>query len=98
MIAPILLLFFLVVATMGRAVAIRTGPLSSGMALGLVLARTLGVSFPLFQPLGWFAPMFRKVRIELLPRFGPPGCGSRHQRQPKRRCQNRYSRLWQRAL
>ncbi len=49
MIAPVLVLFYLVFGTMGRAVALRVGPLSSGLALGVVLAWALGVSFPLFQ-------------------------------------------------
>lgn len=49
MIAPVLVLFYLVFGTMGRAAAVRAGPLSSGLALGLVLAWALGVSFPLFQ-------------------------------------------------
>lgn len=50
MIAPVLVLFYAVFGTMGRATAVRTGPLTSGIALGLVLAWALGVSFPLFQP------------------------------------------------
>jgi hypothetical protein len=49
MIAPVLVLFYLVFGTMGRDVALRAGPVSSGLALGVVLAWALGVSFPLFQ-------------------------------------------------
>lgn len=49
LIAPVLVLFFVVFGTMGRAAAKRSGPLASGMALGIVLAWALGVSFPLFQ-------------------------------------------------
>ncbi|WP_261385877.1 alpha/beta hydrolase [Tateyamaria omphalii] len=49
MIAPVILLFFLTFGVMGRAFARRTGPATSGLALGLVLAWALGVSFPLFS-------------------------------------------------
>jgi hypothetical protein len=49
MIAPVMVLFYLVFGTMGRATTLVTGPLSSGLALGGVLAWALGVSFPLFQ-------------------------------------------------
>jgi hypothetical protein len=49
MIAPVLVLFYLVFGTMGRDASMRAGPLSSGLALGLVLAWALGVSFPLFK-------------------------------------------------
>ena len=48
MIAPVLVLFYAVFGTMGRQVARRSGPAASGIALGLVLAWALGVSFPLF--------------------------------------------------
>lgn len=48
MIAPVLVLFYLVFGTMGRNVAARVGPAAPGLALGLVLAWALGVSFPLF--------------------------------------------------
>ncbi|MDW3221994.1 MAG: alpha/beta hydrolase [Paracoccaceae bacterium] len=50
MIAPVLVLFYVVFGTMARATALRSGPLTSGVALGIVLAWALGVSFPLFQP------------------------------------------------
>ncbi|APX12608.1 alpha/beta hydrolase [Tateyamaria omphalii] len=49
MIAPVILLFFLTFGVMGRAFAKRTGPGTAGLALGLVLAWALGVSFPLFS-------------------------------------------------
>lgn len=49
LIAPVLVLFYLVFGLMGRQIANRVGPLSSGLALGLVLAWALGVSFPLFR-------------------------------------------------
>jgi len=47
MIAPVIVLFYLVFGTLGRAASRRSGPLAAGLALGLVLAWTLGVSFPL---------------------------------------------------
>ncbi|MEP2641048.1 alpha/beta hydrolase [Roseobacter sp.] len=50
MIAPVLVLFYLAFGTMGRFVSARAGPVAPGIALGLVLAWALGVSFPLFQP------------------------------------------------
>jgi hypothetical protein len=49
MIAPVMVLFYLVFGTMGRDIARRSGALSSGLTLGVVLAWALGVSFPLFQ-------------------------------------------------
>jgi hypothetical protein len=49
MIAPVIVLFFLVFGGMGRCVAARAGAASSGVALGLILAWALGVSFPLFS-------------------------------------------------
>lgn len=49
MIAPVLVLFYLVFGTMGRDLTGKAGPLSIGLALGFVLAWALGVSFPLFQ-------------------------------------------------
>lgn len=49
MIAPVLVLFYLVFGTMGHATAKRSGPLAAGLALGLVLAWALGVSFPVFE-------------------------------------------------
>jgi pimeloyl-ACP methyl ester carboxylesterase len=49
MIAPVLVLFYLVFGTMGRMATVRSGPLGAGLVLGLVLAWALGVSFPLFQ-------------------------------------------------
>lgn len=49
LIAPVLVLFYLVFGTMGRDMTARAGPVTSGLALGVVLAWALGVSFPLFQ-------------------------------------------------
>jgi hypothetical protein len=48
MIAPVIVLFFLIFGVMGRIVAARAGAASAGVALGLILAWALGVSFPLF--------------------------------------------------
>jgi len=50
LILPIVLLFFLVFGTMGGWVVRRAGPAASGLGLGLVLAWSIGVSFPLFSP------------------------------------------------
>jgi len=47
-IVPVILLFYLVHGLMGRWVARQTGAVTAGLALGLVLAWALGVSFPLF--------------------------------------------------
>ena len=52
MIAPVILLFFIVFGLMGRWVAARAGAAPAGVALGLILAWALGVSFPLFAPGG----------------------------------------------
>ncbi|RDC75407.1 alpha/beta hydrolase [Rhodovulum sp. 12E13] len=49
LILPVILLFFLVFGTMGGWVGRRSGPLASGLGLGLVLAWAIGVSFPLFS-------------------------------------------------
>ncbi len=47
-ILPVILLFFLVFGLMGGCVGRRSGsPVSTGLALGLILAWALGVSFPL---------------------------------------------------
>ena len=49
-ILPVVLLFFLIYGLMGRRwVARQTGPVAEGIGLGLILAWTLGVSFPLFN-------------------------------------------------
>lgn len=51
-ILPVIVLFFLLFGTMGGWVGRRTGlPAASGMGLGLVLAWSLGVSFPMFSAL-----------------------------------------------
>jgi dienelactone hydrolase len=47
---PVILLFFLVYGSMGRWVGVRTGATPVGLALGLILAWSLGVSFPMFAP------------------------------------------------
>lgn len=49
LIAPVMVLFYLVFGSMGREVSHRSGPMAAGLALGVVLAWALGVSFPLFQ-------------------------------------------------
>ena len=49
LIAPVILLFFLIFGLMGRWTADRAGPVSAGLALGLILAWALGVTFPLFE-------------------------------------------------
>lgn len=51
-IAPVIVLFYLVFGVTGHATAQRAGPLAPGIALGLVLAWSLGVSFPLFAAAG----------------------------------------------
>jgi hypothetical protein len=49
-ILPVIVLFFLLYGLVGRAVGLRQGPATSGLALGLILAWSLAASFPLFQP------------------------------------------------
>lgn len=49
LIAPVIVLFYLSIGSMGRAAAQRFGPMSAGLSLGLALAWALGVSFPLFS-------------------------------------------------
>ncbi len=46
---PVLVLFFAVYGSMGRWLAQRAGALAAGLGLGIVLAWSLGVSFPLFS-------------------------------------------------
>lgn len=47
-IAPVIVLYFLTMGLMGRWVARRSGAVSAGVALGVILAWSLAVSFPLF--------------------------------------------------
>jgi alpha-beta hydrolase superfamily lysophospholipase len=49
MIIPVIVLFFLIFGTMGGWVGRRAGPAASGLALGVILAWAIGVSFPLFS-------------------------------------------------
>ncbi len=49
LIGPVIGLFFMVFGVMGRWTADRGGPLAAGLALGLILAWSLGVTFPLFR-------------------------------------------------
>ena len=49
LILPVTVLFFLLHGLMGRWIGQRSGPLSAGIGLGLCLAWSLGVSFPLFR-------------------------------------------------
>jgi energy-coupling factor transporter transmembrane protein EcfT len=51
-IAPVIVLFFFVHGAMGRAFGKRAGPLLAGIALGIILAWALGVSFPMFAATG----------------------------------------------
>lgn len=46
---PVIILFFVVFGLMGRWVGIRSGALSVGLCLGLILAWSLAASFPLFE-------------------------------------------------
>jgi len=46
---PVLLLFYLVYGTLGRAIALRAGPAAAGPALGLILAWAWAASTPLFH-------------------------------------------------
>jgi hypothetical protein len=47
-ILPVIVLFFIVFGLMGRWVGLRAGPTPVGLALGIILAWSLGVSFPMF--------------------------------------------------
>lgn len=49
LILPVTVLFFLLHGLMGRWIGQRSGPVSAGIGLGLCLAWSLGVSFPLFR-------------------------------------------------
>lgn len=50
-IIPIIILFFIVFGTVGGWVARRTmSPVAAGIGLGLILAWSIGVSFPMFSP------------------------------------------------
>jgi dienelactone hydrolase len=48
LIIPVIGLFFLIFGLMGRWTEARAGPLAAGLGLGLVLAWSLGVTFPMF--------------------------------------------------
>ncbi len=48
LIFPVLILFYCVHVLMGRWIGQRTGAMAPGLALGLILAWALGVSFPMF--------------------------------------------------
>jgi pimeloyl-ACP methyl ester carboxylesterase len=52
LIAPVILLFYVIYGLMGRWVAQRSGATAAGLGLGLALAWALGVSFPLFSAAG----------------------------------------------
>lgn len=52
LIAPVIVLFYVIYGLMGRWVAQRSGPAAAGLGLGLALAWALGVSFPLFSAAG----------------------------------------------
>ncbi|MEL7211555.1 MAG: alpha/beta fold hydrolase [Pseudomonadota bacterium] len=51
-ILPVILLFFIVYGLMGRWVAQHQGAMAAGLGLGLILAWSLGVTFPLFSATG----------------------------------------------
>lgn len=52
LIAPVILLFYIIYGLMGRWVAQRSGAAAAGLGLGMALAWALGVSFPLFSAAG----------------------------------------------
>ena len=52
LIAPVIVLFYVVFGLMGRWAARTGGAAAAGLALGLILAWALGVSFPLFAEQG----------------------------------------------
>jgi pimeloyl-ACP methyl ester carboxylesterase len=52
LIAPVIILFYVIYGLMGRWVAQRSGATAAGLGLGLALAWALGVSFPLFSAAG----------------------------------------------
>lgn len=49
LILPVIVLYYIVFGLMGRWVGLRAGATTAGVALGLILAWSLGVSFPLFD-------------------------------------------------
>ena len=51
-ILPVIMMFFIVYGLMGRWVAQHSGPLAAGLGLGVILAWSLGVTFPLFSAVG----------------------------------------------
>ena len=52
MIAPVVVLFYIIFGLMGRWTAQRSGALAAGLGQGAILAWAIGVSFPLFVSLG----------------------------------------------
>ena len=48
MIAPVIVLFYALFGLVGRWVAQRQGAVAAGLGLGICLAWSLGVSFPMF--------------------------------------------------
>ena len=49
---PVIVLFFIIFGLMGRWLARRSGPVAAGLGLGLILAWSLAVTFPLLDPDG----------------------------------------------
>jgi len=49
---PVLVLFYLIYGMMGRWVALRAGPMSAGLGLGIILAWSIAATTPLFAGSG----------------------------------------------